>query len=161
MGGCILALFFIADIAALTLTVWRIISIQIAIIIGVIPVVICFLSWLGMRNAKPTEMVCPNCKSKNIRIELMNSGSVMAYDPKSNVGFSSNTTNKVGLCNDCGTSFPFAASNEIQQSKNSIIGLLVVFIIFLAVIIWFGKSSRDSYDKLVQQVTTSTYSSET
>lgn len=110
-------------------------------ILLLIPVLYYWRQYAKSKRYMPMRKVCPNCGSTNVDFAFVTSGAVTTKSEAFDL--TSVSSNKMAICKDCGTSFRFVASNEIQSirgsRRNSMIFFLVAGLIIFAVIyFWRG-----------------------
>ena len=98
------------------------------------------------KSRQPSQMICPNCKSKNIKIQKeitsYSRGSVRTYGSRLSAGSGSTTVNRqrLGVCQDCGYDYPYVSQEEVEQNiektKNSYHFWLALTIIAAGIGIW-------------------------
>ena len=99
------------------------------------------------KKKHPSKMLCPNCKSRNIKIRKEISGitrtGLSSYGSSIGVhtGVSNVNRQRIGVCQDCGYDYPYTSEADVKQAVASAKGAyylwLVLSIIAAGVGIWF------------------------
>lgn len=133
MGGLILnCLFLIFDVGIYFGVFLMILSPTTGLLLSLIPVAFWLWKYFQATQYQPTKKQCPNCHGNNIEFGFKNNGSITTFGE--NTAITSNMNQKIAICKDCGTSFPFSASNEIAGYKASRMKLVVFFAVIAIVI---------------------------
>ncbi len=114
-------------------------AVILAIIVIVIGLLASFGNYANAKKMRPTPMICPNCGSRNIRIQREISGlsgrNIGYYPGRLAIRSSDHTINRqrIGICKDCGFDYPYITAQEciqaVTQTKAS-----MNFWVFLAIV---------------------------
>ncbi len=118
------------------------------IILAIIIVILGLLASIGKymqaKEMRPTLMICPNCKSRNIRIQReiagLTSSSFGSYYGRWNFRSSGHNINRqrIGVCQDCGFDFPYITSQDCKQAMADAKGLRDFWLFLAAVAVAIG-----------------------
>ncbi len=85
------------------------------------------IKYLQFNSAEPTPSACPNCKSEDIRFSASSASSGLIGS------LMIKASNTVATCQNCGHTFEYATSTDIENARkkaitNIIIGVVVLII---------------------------------
>ena len=116
-------------------------------IIAFIGLLISNVKYEAAKKKHSSKMLCPNCKSRNIKIRKEISGitrtGLSSYGSGMGVhtGVSNVNRQRIGVCQDCGYDYPYTSEADVKQAVASAKGAyyfwLVLTIIAAGVGIWF------------------------
>ena len=162
MGCLTVILIFIALAAAMAYAIGIIVAADIIMFI-----VTCYYisKYDEAKKMKPSKMKCPNCGSKDVHIEHIESGyEGYAGNPYSNSRFKSFNTKvkrtRVGHCNQCGFEYGYITKKEIDESKKNAKGsaalsfaALMILVVLSAFIVKNMKSNDKPETTSTSQIT--------
>lgn len=108
------------------------------------------------KKLKASKMECPNCGSRNIRIQKefsgMSSNSTSTYVSSWHIRSGNHSINRqrVAVCQDCGFDYPYITQDEIDEQIEKAKGIRNLFVILTALLVivglilfWNSDSSKD------------------
>lgn len=143
MCGLIGAVFMM--VAAAMIFIGQAIAVIGAILLGWF--IIAFARYNQTKNLIATPMICPNCKSTNIKIQSRVEGTVSSGGATGTaIGIFGAAANRIqrshiGVCQDCGFDYPYYIQSDIdpikQKAENSFKASLFCLAVYAAILVWF------------------------
>ena len=116
-------------------------------VIAFIGLLISNVKYEDAKKRRPSKMLCPNCKSQNVKIRKEISGITRTglSSHSGSIGVKTGVSNinrqRIAVCQDCGYDYPYISEVEVNQAlanaKSSYYFWLVLTIIAAGVGIWF------------------------